>query len=134
MQQLAYKKVCDGAFMNALQNLKSKPIKVTTSVKLIPFLKSIKEKSTEFEEIRLNLCKNLAKKGENGEPIMIKEGNSERFAFGAEEQAQFDKEFKELLEQKIELPPPSLALDEIKHLEITAGDLELLWEVVIKPE
>lgn len=128
MQSVAYKKIFDGSLISILENLKSKQVKVSVSVKMLPFLKTLREKSKEFDEIRLDLCKSFAKKDEQGQPITI-EGS---YAFDAEGQAQFNKSFSELLEQEIDFPDAPIDIKDIEHLELPISHVEVLSGFLLK--
>lgn len=110
----------------------SKNIKASTAFKMLQLSKPIVEHLQRYDETRKILCEKYAKRDEHDQPILVANASGEQhFDFEANNYIDFQREHFELLQEKIEIPEPKITIDDVKDIDLSIADLELLIGVVI---
>lgn len=104
----------------ALSSLTSYSLPIKTTLKLRKIIKMVEEEFKAFEDVRLSRLSSLAKKDENGNPVMV----DKNFSLTKENELLLAKEISEYLKQEIsfekidisEIEGVSLSIDQLTSL------------------
>jgi hypothetical protein len=133
--QTKLRNIVNDQFRATFQKLyKSPDIKAVASFKLTSLGKALNEHNQHYEEARLKLCKQYAKKNEAGEAILFTnpENGIQRYEFEPKDGIDFQRELHDLLDQNVDLPDPALTLADIAQMNLSPEDIEHLIGIAFK--
>lgn len=120
-------------FNSSFENLINGSI-LDMSMKTASILKAVGKKvraeQKNIEEMRLDICKQLADKDEAGEPIMLPDN---RFKMTSEAETTLKKKLDELLEVEVELISQKIDYKDVEKLKLSVKDLIALDGIISDP-
>lgn len=135
--QIQLRSIVNDQFRIAFQKLyKSPDIKAVASFKLHALSKSLNDTNQHYEDTRLKLCKQYARKNEAGEAILITdpEKGTQRYEFDQKEGIDFQRELHDLLQEMVEVPEPTLKLADIAETSLSPEDIGTLVGIAFQAE
>jgi hypothetical protein len=112
-------------FQAALMKLLQAAHRPTISRLLGKIEKKIKEEAQEFDKVRLARVKELSKKDENGEAIVVEEGDNQRYDLDEDAMRCLNMDISELLSAEVGEMPKPINLSEIS-VNLTPLEVDLL--------
>lgn len=101
-----------------------------TALEIKKIAKKRNEELKNFEEMRLALCKELAEKDENKEPVLLPDN---KFKITAENEVALKKKLDELLEVDVVIISQKIDFKDIAKLGLNVQDLIALDEIISDP-
>lgn len=112
------------ALKSACENLKQQKTSVKTAYKLSKILNAVQKEFEFFQSKFQELIQEYAEKDENGQPIILENGNSVKIAPSRLTEAQ--QKIDELSNLEVELDISLISLNELEGLEISISDMQQL--------
>lgn len=106
--------------MDTLKKLSESPIRGRTAYKIAKILKKVDEEYSLFNDARMKLVRECAKKGEDGEPITDEQGN---VSIDESSIAMFNDEINKLLETTVNIDFDKIPLDELADIDFTPTEM-----------
>lgn len=106
--------------MDVLKKLSESKIRGRTAYKIAKILKKIDEEYNLFNDARIKLIREFAKKDESGEPITDDQGN---VSISEEEIATFNEEINKLLDTTVSIEMDKIPLDELAEIDFTPSEM-----------
>ena len=112
--------------VSKLAELAKCPVEVKTAMKLATILETIQSVELNFESKRMELLKKYGKLDKKGNLKVSKDKTKYLMA----DQKGFQKEFKQLVDQEVEIP--KLSLSDLEELKISAENLLILKPLLME--
>lgn len=106
-----------------MRSLSGKPLRGRAAFKVARLLKKLEVELTTFNETRVKLIENYAKKDDNGE-FVLNEQNE--YQFDAGNAQEFVNEINKLLSEEIQIEVNPILLEEIEEIDFTPAEMAAL--------
>ena len=108
---------------DVMRSLSNKQLRGRVAFKVARLLKKLEVELTTFNDTRLKLIENYAKKDEEGNYI---NNDKNEYQFDGDNANKFIEEFNKLLSEKIEIEANPILIDEIEELNFTPAEMAVL--------
>ena len=106
-----------------MRSLSSKPLRGRAAFKVARLLKKLEGELTTFNETRVKLIENYAKKDEEGQYVL---NDHNEYQFDAEKAQEFVGEINKLLNEEVQVEANPILLEEIEEIDFTPAEMAVL--------
>lgn len=107
----------------AMRALSTKPLRGRAAFKVARLLKKLEVELSTFNDTRMRLIENYAKKDENGQ-FVTNEQNE--YQFDKEHADKFVEEVNKLLAEEIQIDANPILISEVEELDFTPAEMAML--------
>lgn len=106
-----------------MRTLSNKPLRGRVAFKVARLLKKLEAELTTFNDTRMKLIENYAKKDENGNYVT---NDKNEYQFDQDNANKFVEEINKLLLEKLDIDANPILVDEIEDLDFTPAEMAIL--------
>ena len=110
-----------------LNELIQKPLKIRTAYKIARLAREIQKELELFETTKVSLVKKYGELDENGNPVILENGN---YKIKNESSKEFLAEYQDMLTQKISLNIEPLSLEELEEERFTPQEISSIIDFI----
>lgn len=110
-----------------LNELIQKPLKIRTAYKIARLAREIQKELELFETTKVSLVKKYGELDENGNPVILENGN---YKIKNESSKEFLTEYQDMLTQKISLNIEPLSLEELEEERFTPQEISSIIDFI----
>lgn len=110
-----------------LNELIQKPLKIRTAYKIARLAREIQKELELFETTKVSLVKKYGELDENGNPVVLENGN---YKIKSESSKEFLAEYQDMLTQKISLNIEPLSLEELEEERFTPQEISSIIDFI----